>query len=190
MKKQFLILAAGAVLLTGVQSSFAQSTSGGSVNYQVVLQEGCSVTASAGSGLFDLGSYPSYGGDVTVPTVGSVTVLCSDNLSYGICVSGGVNSTASTRRLKDLSPTPNYLDYDLQNEADSASVGDKGCNAFASIGPDTAAWADPIGGPVPPGGLIATNSDQSYSLKAVVTIPANSPPGNYSDSGVQLTIVW
>jgi spore coat protein U-like protein len=176
------------LLTASAQSSFAGSASGGSINYQVVLQESCAVIVSAGSGPLDLGSYPSYDGDVTVPIAGSVTVLCSNNLAYGICVSGGTYYTASTRRMKDTATPPNYLNYDLQNAADSASVGDKNCDSFASIGADTAAWADPIGGPVP--GLTATAGNQPFDLKAVVTVPADSPPGSYSDNGVQLMVVW
>ncbi|MCI5193925.1 MAG: hypothetical protein D3915_12500 [Candidatus Electrothrix sp. AU1_5] len=186
MKKQFLLLAAGAILLTAsIQSSFAASASGGSVNYQVVLNPGCTVNSFSGGGNFDLGNHSSVGGDQTVPGVINLDITCA-TMTYGICVSGGTHYTASTRRLNDGGT--NYLDYDLLDASNDTPVGDKGCNDFASIGVDTAAWADPFGGPVP--GINGTLGSQTFSMYAIVTIPSNSAPGNYSDDGVQLTIVW
>lgn len=185
MNKQILVLAAGAALLTAAQSCFAGSVPAGSVNYQVVLNPGCTVNSFAGGGAFDLGNYSSVGGDQTVPSVVNVDITCA-TMAYGICVSGGTYYTLTTRRLKDAGA--NYLNYDLQDASNDTPVGDKGCNAFAAIGADTAPWADPFGGPVP--GITGTLGNQTFSMNAVVTIPSNSAPGLYSDDNVMLTIVW
>ncbi len=196
MNKPLTALVAGAALLAAAESSLAGSAPAGSVNYQVVLQDSCKVDVfNAGSTVLDLGSQPSYAGDKTVNNIGSLTITCS-NMAYGICVSGGANYLAGiTRRLKDTAATPNYLNYTLLNASNSVQVGDNGCNAFAGIGADTATWAPPMGGAVSAGpprtaGLTGTGSSQSFALNAVVTIPANSVPGTYTDNNVKLTIVW
>lgn len=189
MNKQILVLAAGAALLTAAQSSFAGSAPAGSVNYQVVLEDSCVVSAFGG-GPINLGSQPSYAGNKTVTGVGNVTLTCS-NMAYGICVSGGSNYIAGvTRRLKDTAFPANYLVYDLQDASNNTSVGDRDCAPFISGGyTETANWAYPFGGsPVP--GIPGTGGSQSFSMNAIVTIPTNSIPGVYSDNGVQLTIVW
>jgi spore coat protein U-like protein len=195
MKKQILSLAAGAALVFAAQNGFAQTSplAAGSLNYEVILNGGCSVITSLGSGAIkNLATQSAPYTDVTADA-GSVTVNCTNTTPYAICVDGGKTPTATTRQLKGIAPltATDLLAYDLKGAlgADTkVTVGDKGCLPWVA---ETAAWADPLGGAITAGIPTATGTslDQTYNLTADVTIATTAKPGTYQDL-VTLNVVW
>lgn len=192
MKKQILSLAAGAALVFAASNSFAGSAAGGSIDYQVVLTGGCTVTTTPTTPI-PLGTQDSVAGNITGATAGTLGVTCSNATDYGICVGGGSNTDGTTRYLDGLAPLTSGTDqlaYDLK--IGGVSVGDDGCAALAGAGTDTATWADPLGAPagVIDGSISGTAAEQLYNLTADVIIPITAKVGTYEDTGVLLTVVW
>jgi len=182
--KNVIIFAAGAALLVAAQSSFANTQSGGTLNYSITIVGNCTVTSTSIGGGF--GMYGTTHADLTNQSAGSIAVLCPTTLPYQVLIDGGQDPVSgTTRRMTyDDGTTKHYIAYNLKYSG--TEIGDSNPVDTSYTSPNNpAGWANGLA-------WTASAAGEVFPLTSDVKIASMSPVpvgGIYTDT-VAVTVAW